>query len=780
MRIPMGKVSIRRLLTGLGLVVILLLTVAFVLGFLSLHRTREIVSEDFQQQQLILAKTTARQIEDGLEFLRRELKILNYSPAIQYLEEVAWANRMQVSFNDLAKLGVTQIERLDFGGANAGRTYILDAKGPRILERQLHDSPVVAWAKDPANRGRIYQGPIILSPQGDHQVPFFTLATPVYEESVDASHPKAPGTLDGVLLFKVDASQFTGHYCAGIRSGRTGYCWVINRDGIFLYHPEKEFIGEDAFTARGRRNPVISFTKINEIQKSKMLAGEEGTSQYSSGWHRGVIGEMTKFVAYSHAKVTPDGSRIWPVAVVAPTDEVYGTIHSLYIRQFLIQGILIFALILAACAVIYYEMRWSVELQREVEHATTDLRRSREQYKSVVENARDFIFLLDEKGTFISANMATARAFGTPAAGIAGKSLSGFFAPDDAAALLTQVHDVVDSRKSSEAKSYWLSTHFVPVFGEDGRTVEWVLVMARDITESQRMEEQLFQTEKLASLGTLSAGVAHEINNPLGVILGFTEILLDRIPPDSKEHEILKTIERQGLNAKRIVENLMGFARQRSTQEAFSDLNDNLQNVLLLVQNTLLTKKIDLELDFAPDLPQVKGGAGELQQVFLNLIANAAAAMPGGGKLTVASRLNPGENMVEAIIADTGSGISKEYVERIFDPFFTTKKVGEGTGLGLFVSYAIIEKCGGRIRFETRSTQEGSAASGTTFFVSLPPEPVVAEAENHGSSINLLPSPCQNPFNGGHGDHRHHQHGLPADRVLMPEICGFGPKNLIQ
>ena len=99
----------------------------------------------------------------------------------------------------------------------------------------------------------------------------------------------------------------------------------------------------------------------------------------------------------------------------------------------------------------------------------------------------------------------------------------------------------------------------MPVFGEDGRTVDWVLIISRDITESQRMEEQLYQTEKLASLGTLSAGVAHEINNPLGVILGFTEILLDRIPPDSKEHEILKTIERQGLNAQEDCRELDGF-----------------------------------------------------------------------------------------------------------------------------------------------------------------------------------------------------------------------------
>ena len=98
------------------------------------------------------------------------------------------------------------------------------------------------------------------------------MATPVYEESVDESHPKATGNLDGVLLFKIDLAQFTGHYCANIRSGRTGYCWVMDNEGVFLYHPERNFIGEDAFTARGQRDPAISFAAINEIQKTKMLA----------------------------------------------------------------------------------------------------------------------------------------------------------------------------------------------------------------------------------------------------------------------------------------------------------------------------------------------------------------------------------------------------------------------------------------------------------------------------------------------------------------------------
>ena len=743
-----GKIGIRRLLTAVGLLVILLLAVAFVLGLLSLRRTQEIVSDDFQQQQLILARTTARHIEEGMAFLRRELKLLAFSPAIQYLESVAWANRMQVSFDEFSKLGVVAIVRIDFEGARADRAYVLDSRGSRIVKEDFNQSPEAVWARDPAHRGRIYQGPIEVKPEGELKRPFMTMATPVYEESVDESHPKASGALDGVLLFQIDVSQFAGHYCAQIRSGRTGYCWVITRDGLFLYHPEKDFIGEDAFIARGRRNPLIRFDKINEIQKSRMYLGEEGTAQYISGWHRGVIREMEKFLAYSiahvgpqcpYAKVDPLAAQvqgrpgcteIWPVAVVAPTDEVYGTIHSLYVRQFLIQGILIFVLVLAAAAVIYYEMRWSVELQHEVEQATSDLRRSQKQYKSVVENARDFIFLADETGTLISANTATGRAFGLPAAGLKGRNLAEFFAPEHAEAMVLYVQDAISTRKSFEingemrikGRSYMLSTHFVPLLGEDGRTVERVLVMARDITERQQMEAQLAQTEKLASMGTLAAGVAHEINNPVGIMLGFTELLLDRLPAGSQEHELLKTIERKGLNAKRIVENLMSFARQPAKQEDYADLNLTINNVLELVKNNLLTNKIDLEVRLSRDLPRVRGDAGELQQVFLNLITNAVAAMDGGGRLTVVTKSNPYTHLVEAIFADTGTGIPKEVADRVFDPFFTTKEAGKGTGLGLAVSYAIIHKYGGSIRFESRVAQEESGPSGTTFFVSLPPE----------------------------------------------------------
>ncbi len=738
----MKKLGFQKLLAAMGLLVIVLLAAAFILGILSLKRTQEIVSDDFQRQQLILAKATARQLQDGLAFLRRELRTLAYSPAIQYLEDVAWANRMRLSFEELSRLGVTSIRRFN---APADMAYTLDAGGPRVAPGDFSGLPAVARAQEPANRGRIYQGPIRVEARDGAQVPVMELATPVYGESVDESHPRPPGGLTGVLLFKIDLSRFVGSYCAAIRSGRTGYCWVIDQAGLFLYHPERDFIGRDAFTARGRRNPLIDFGAINEIQRSRMAAGEEGTSRYTSGWHRGVIGQMEKFLAYAPAKAGPDGGPIWSVAVVAPTDEVYGTIHSLYVRQFLIQGLLIFALICAAAAIIYYTSRWSVELQEEVDRTTADLRRSQKQYKSVVENARDLIFLLDETGAFLSANHAAARVLGIPAVGLQGKNLADSFDPEASGAMLGAVAEVFSSRRSVEIKqaivlkerTYWFSIHFVPIFGEDGRSVEQVLVMARDLTDRQELEKQLAQTEKLASLGTLAAGVAHEINNPVGVMLGFTELLLDRIPPDSKEHQMLKTIERQGLNAKKIVENMMSFARLPSGQEEFTDLNQGLGNVMELVQNSLLTKKIDLEVRLAPDLPKVRGDAGELQQVFFNLINNAVAAMPGGGRLTVITKINPYTNLVEAIFADTGSGIPKEIGDRIFDPFFTTKKVGEGTGLGLAVSYAIISKYGGHIRFESRAAGESAGGStGTTFFIILQPETAAAHSPEARQAAN--------------------------------------------
>jgi two-component system NtrC family sensor kinase len=231
----------------------------------------------------------------------------------------------------------------------------------------------------------------------------------------------------------------------------------------------------------------------------------------------------------------------------------------------------------------------------------------------------------------------------------------------------------------------------------------------------------MYHTEKLASLGQLSAGVAHEINNPLAIILGYLDMLLERTQPDTQEFKILKTIERQGNNCKKIVENLMTFARMPDGVECDTDVNVNLEMVLDVVKNMLFTKKVSYGLDLEENLPLVRGDATQLQQVFLNLITNAVKAMPDGGKLTITSHSLPQEGKVQILFADTGVGIKKEHLPKIFDPFFTTRKVGEGTGLGLSVSYAIITKFGGTILCASKAKDEiGDEESGTTFTITLP------------------------------------------------------------
>jgi signal transduction histidine kinase len=266
-------------------------------------------------------------------------------------------------------------------------------------------------------------------------------------------------------------------------------------------------------------------------------------------------------------------------------------------------------------------------------------------------------------------------------------------------------------------REFWFNTNLRGLIDEKGNIYS-VLGIARDITDRKKMEEQSYYTEKLASLGTLAAGVAHEINNPLAVILGFTDILLEKLPQDLQEYDILKTIEKQATNAKRIVENLLSFVRHKEHKEQLVNINECIETVIDVMNNTIAINNIEVKKNLQEKLPFVKGDAGELQQVFFNIINNAIYVMKGGGLLTISTRYD-GE-WVEICISDTGCGIPKEHRQRIFDPFFTTKEVGKGTGLGLWVSYNIIKKHNGIISFETK-TKEESEETGTKFIIKLPP-----------------------------------------------------------
>ncbi len=449
-------------------------------------------------------------------------------------------------------------------------------------------------------------------------------------------------------------------------------------------------------------------------------------SWYISGWHRGQEGEMKKLIAYTPIHLTISEKPLWSVAVVAPVSEVEDAIHSIQIRQFSLQAIIIVVILLGGVTIIFLILNWSTAMEQEVERKTVELKKSEQRYKSLVENAEDIIFAVDQHGNYLSINKFGARFFDKKPENIIGKNMSEILSWPTAEELAMMIQEVFNTKESRQITHplkigehvYWLNTNLRRLWDEEGN-IYAVLGISRDITERKKMEEQMFHTEKLASVGTLSAGVAHEINNPLAIILGFTDLLLEKTPQNSESYETLKTIEKQGLNAKRVVENLLSFTRFSEHKEENMDINKNIEAVLAVVGNTLSINKIKVQKKLS-DLPvQVKGNAGELQQVFFNIINNAVSAMKGGGNLIISAGYTDEGRIVEIKISDTGNGIKPEHRTKIFDPLFTTKKVGEGTGLGLFVSYGIITKHGGTITFETRTIEE-SKETGTSFIITLP------------------------------------------------------------
>jgi two-component system NtrC family sensor kinase len=242
------------------------------------------------------------------------------------------------------------------------------------------------------------------------------------------------------------------------------------------------------------------------------------------------------------------------------------------------------------------------------------------------------------------------------------------------------------------------------------------LIIVDDITERMALESQLSQAEKMSSIGVLAAGVAHEVNTPLAVISSYAQLLSKQLQGDEKLSGLLEKITRQTFRASEIVNNLLNFSRTSGTEFSEVDVNKVISDTLTLLEHQFRSAKIKLQDDLYPELPPIVGNAGKLQQVFLNLFLNAKDAMPNGGTLHVSTSNG---QAVTVRVSDTGSGIAQEHIAKIYDPFFTTKNAvtdgkRRGTGLGLSVTYGIIQEHAGKIFVESQPDK------GTTFNVEFP------------------------------------------------------------
>ena len=243
--------------------------------------------------------------------------------------------------------------------------------------------------------------------------------------------------------------------------------------------------------------------------------------------------------------------------------------------------------------------------------------------------------------------------------------------------------------------------------------------------ELEAAQNQLVQSEKLASIGQLASGIAHEINNPIGVILGFAQVLVRKIDEDDPLFKPLQSIERETLRCKDIVHNLLDFARRTTPSLQPLDINRVLETTFELLAHQFTGQGTEVIKGYDPNLPSIMGDANQLQQVFTNIIMNAHQAMPDGGELRITTRKTGDE--IHILFADTGEGMAPEDLKHIFDPFFTTKEVGQGTGLGLSVSYGIVRSHGGTIEVESEQ------GVGSVFVVRLPLSEKQGEEEKQGA-----------------------------------------------
>lgn len=348
------------------------------------------------------------------------------------------------------------------------------------------------------------------------------------------------------------------------------------------------------------------------------------------------------------------------------------------------------------------------------------VRRGKEQWETTFDALDEGIALVDGEARVQRANAAFARITGRPIPGVIGGHLCRLLFGDHhvLAELLHQTaagaHPPPLVRRS-ETLGRMLRIAASPV-GEPGAD-EAAVIVVEDITEQKALEAQLIQSEKVAALGTLVSGVAHELNNPLTSIAGLSEFLLEQGFGSGPEREHLRVINDQAERASRIVRNLLSFARKAPAERAHVDLADVVHRTVLLIGYEMRQAGVTVETAVPAKLPPVLGNRDQIQQVVLNLLTNANHALrslPEGRERRVAIEVAADEERVLLRVRDTGPGIAADAAAQLFNPFYTTKPPGEGTGLGLFLSYGIAESHGGMLAVDSAPGQ------GATFTFVLP------------------------------------------------------------
>lgn len=726
--------------TGFVLVLLVVLSLIIILGQFFHQSLQEEMADQFNKQQLLLAREVAMNIESFIDHAYKDILVISRMPEVQKLDANSSCRPVAeaINFNIQNEVLVT-IRVLDRHG-----TVVYDSAAPGREGVNLSKADYFQHARFlPKNEKLITD--LIPAPGRNSDSKQFIIATPIYQQQIGRQGPD----FSGVVLAVLSLDGITQKYIAPIKSGSRGYAWMMDSEGTLLYHPKQpQMVGKNLY----RTDPSCFQCHRSFDTEKKMI---EGTTETFGSYE--APGGENKLAAYYKF---PIARKSWIVVVSAPYSDVIALMQkSRRFYSLLIISIFITMLVASGATIVNYKKK--IKAEEKAKHLENQRRLEREieiqkdYLEDIIENTKTNLLVLDKDLTIKTMNTAQARALGKPKEDVLGKPFFSLFPGDLAPYEGIPIDAILQNTlrgRSFELRDYQVNgLQTTPVYFTmtvsplliDGKT-PGVLITSSDVTKrvqleealkqytveledkvdkgtatAKKLEQQVLHADRLAALGRLAAGVAHEIGNPLTSISTFAQLLREMATDEFSQHS-LDIINNHIQRITDIVRRMSTFSRADALNVKYVQINDVVNSTLDLMRlDKRMKSSVEIATSFAPELPKTMIDEAQISQVFLNIVLNALDAMPDGGKLTVVTGQgsdDQGRDAISISFTDTGVGIPGKELQKIFDPFFTTKEAGKGTGLGLSLSYDIVRRFKGDIHVESE------VGKGTTFTVIIPIE----------------------------------------------------------
>jgi PAS domain S-box-containing protein len=665
----------------LALIIPLLLitTILISLNIFFQHSLQTEIAEEFNVQQLILTETVSSSLEEYLMDIKEEAAFISHIASkmkIRGKGDFEWLkSKSPIIKPDIkTNLGIISIN---------GEVFFYDGDMDSFRNTAHH-----LLSKIKSNPS---SNPVLVE----------TAETIYFLSAIDGS--------DRAIVLAVSSPDMAKHFLNRLQAMRKGNAWILTEKGTLLYHPtHPEMAGRNIYAADNKClqcHKSFDYEKI-AVEDMKNLKGR-------------VIGPsgIDKVMAFSKVGVDEISWRIFLSANYS--DIVHITERSMGIYSYLILSILLATIFVSGALFLSNKKRilakeleirqesmqkYAAELEETVNLKTAALIREREKLTTILNAVGGGLILINQKGKILWANDKIKEMFSMEVAGKYCEELwhdcdiSSSYAKDSIETTIMSINN----------EKRFLQMITAPVRNESGQIYRYIKLI-QDVTEIKKLEDQIINSEKLASIGRLAAGIAHEIGNPLTSVFSFVQILRD-MEDDKFKQESLETIYFHIRRISEVLKQLSGFSKMPTGELKLCQINEIIEYSTKLIQYDKKAKNIAIKSELSDSLPETIVDYNQLSQVFVNLILNAIDAMPDGGTLTIRSYVEADNIVVE--FEDTGVGIPKDCLNIIFDPFFTTKV--KGTGLGLAVSYNIIKKMKGTL------TVESEPGRGSLFKITLP------------------------------------------------------------